>query len=176
MGAATASYLLMLFGESNVPAALWDMVATWGSLYANHPALRTAVSFGHFAGLLAGGGAAIVADLGTLRVARLDAAARLAQLTQLARTHRIVMVSMALITIERPAPAGGPRHLRLVHRVLDQAGAHRPALGERRPVVPGRVARRARRRVCMGLAARIRLAPGALRAPSLAGAALPNIG
>lgn len=75
-----------------------DLASSWGSVYANHPALRTAVSFAHFGGLLVGGGTAIAADTSTLRAYR-HRDERDGQLRSLGRTHRTVLVAMAVITV-----------------------------------------------------------------------------
>jgi hypothetical protein len=42
--------------------ALRDLAATWGSFYANHAAMRTAIAFAHVGGLVAAGGASMMAD------------------------------------------------------------------------------------------------------------------
>ena len=43
-------------------ASLTDLMTSWGSLYANHAALRTLVEFVHVSALIIGGGLAIVSD------------------------------------------------------------------------------------------------------------------
>jgi len=80
-------------------AALLDLAATWGSVYANHGALRTVVIFAHVGSLIVGGGAAIAADRATLGAPRIDLAARGAQLDALQNTHRLVVFSLALVVI-----------------------------------------------------------------------------
>ncbi|HEX3703057.1 MAG TPA: hypothetical protein VHU82_07000 [Vicinamibacterales bacterium] len=75
------------------------MIASWGSLYANHAALRTAVEFTHIGGLLAGGGCAITADLATLTVVRAGADARRPQLQLLQRTHRLVVFGLVALFV-----------------------------------------------------------------------------
>jgi uncharacterized membrane protein len=72
-------------------------LAQWSSLYANHAALRSAVTFAHIGGLLCGGGSAIAADRGMLIALRQDASARRAQLAALAGTHRVVMIGLAVV-------------------------------------------------------------------------------
>jgi hypothetical protein len=63
----------------------------WASLYANHSALRTAVEFLHVAGLVGGGGYAIVVDRSTLSAARATGEARSVQLSTIRDAHRIVI-------------------------------------------------------------------------------------
>jgi uncharacterized membrane protein len=76
-----------------------DLLASWGSFYANHAAVRTLVAFVHVAALIAGGGIAIAADRSTLIALRRDEAARRVQLDALHDTHRIVIASLALIAV-----------------------------------------------------------------------------
>jgi uncharacterized membrane protein len=74
-------------------------IETWASFYANHEVLRTLIGFMHVGGLLAAGGCAVAADRTTLKSARLDSGARMAQLRALKDTHRIVLVGLASIVI-----------------------------------------------------------------------------
>lgn len=78
---------------------LSHFLETWASLYANHAALRTAVEFTHIAGLLAGGGCAIAADLATIHSAREVAAARATELRLLQRTHTLVVLGLASLFV-----------------------------------------------------------------------------
>ena len=75
------------------------MIESWVSLYANHAALRTGVSFLHIAGLVGGGGCAITADLATITAVRDAAPARATQLHLLARTHRIVVFGLLALVV-----------------------------------------------------------------------------
>ena len=79
--------------------ALHDLLLDWGSFYSNHAVVRTAVSFVHVAALVAAGGAAITADRGILSALRLDDAARRVQLSAIQKTHRVVAIGLALITV-----------------------------------------------------------------------------
>ena len=79
-----------------LPATLVRAAETWASFYGNHAALRIGVVFCHFAGLMAGGGLAVAADRGTLRLARGSAAARAAHLDELHAIHRVVIAGLAL--------------------------------------------------------------------------------
>jgi hypothetical protein len=76
---------------------LSHLLESWGSLYANHAALRTGIEFVHIGGLVAGGGCAITADLATIRAARESPAARTAHLQLLKRTHRLVVLGLAAL-------------------------------------------------------------------------------
>ena len=80
-------------------ASLSDMAAGWGSVYANHAALRTLVTFAHVASLIVGGGAAIAADRATLAARELDGVNRRMSLDTLHGTHRIVIVSLLLVAV-----------------------------------------------------------------------------
>ena len=80
-------------------ASLTDLMTSWGSLYANHAALRTLVEFVHVSALIIGGGLAIVSDRALLRSNTDDAAARRHLLATLQGSHRLVIVSLALIIL-----------------------------------------------------------------------------
>jgi hypothetical protein len=83
-----------------MPALVRHSVEVWTSIYANHAAVRTAVSFLHVAGLIGGGGCAIAADRATLVAARqADAAARRLQLGTLHTTHRVVLFGLAIVIV-----------------------------------------------------------------------------
>ena len=75
------------------------LLEVWSAVYANHPALRTAVDFMHVGGLLAGGGCAVAADLATLSTNPTNPAARGAQLALLQRTHAIVIAGLTLVSV-----------------------------------------------------------------------------
>ena len=80
-------------------AALTDLMTSWGSLYANHAALRTLVEFIHVAALIVGGGLAIVTDRALLRNNADDPGVRLHLLGTLQASHRLVIISLALIML-----------------------------------------------------------------------------
>lgn len=67
------------------------MLEWWSSVYSNHAALRTGIEFMHIAGLVAGGGSAIAADLATIVAARAKSATLAAHLQLLRRTHPVVI-------------------------------------------------------------------------------------
>jgi hypothetical protein len=71
----------------------------WTSFFSNHAAVRTLVGFFHIGGLVIGGGCAISADRMTLRAARRAVAERTFQLEALRSTHRIVVFSLAAVTL-----------------------------------------------------------------------------
>lgn len=80
--------------ERNVQLLEW-----WSSVYSNHAALRTGIEFTHIAGLVAGGGSAITADLATIIAARARSATLAAHLTLLRRTHPIVIAGLASLFV-----------------------------------------------------------------------------
>ena len=69
----------------------------WASVYANHSALRTAVVFLHVAGLVGGGGYAIVVDRSTLTAIRAGAPAQAVQLTTIRDAHRVVIAGLTVL-------------------------------------------------------------------------------
>jgi len=70
----------------------------WASVYANHAALRTAVEFLHVAGLVGGGGSAIVVDRSTLAVPA-SPSAQAVQLTTIRSAHRVVIAGLAVLFV-----------------------------------------------------------------------------
>jgi hypothetical protein len=76
-----------------------DLLDLWASVYANHSALRTTVEFLHVAGLVGGGGYAIVVDRSTLAAARATGAARDVQLSTIRDAHRIVIGGLVVLFI-----------------------------------------------------------------------------
>ena len=79
---------------------MWtSLIDSWASVYANHAALRTALAFIHMAGLMAGGGGAITADLATITAARTRSATLSTQLAILKRTHYIVVPGLIALVV-----------------------------------------------------------------------------
>jgi len=76
-----------------------SIIESWNSLYANHAALRTAIEFTHIAGLAAGGGCAVVADLTAIATVRGGSVPAAARLQLLAQTHRIVVLGLVALTV-----------------------------------------------------------------------------
>jgi hypothetical protein len=79
-----------------LPATITQAAQAWASYYSDHTAIRIGVVFCHFAGLMAGGGLAVAADRGTLRLARASDAHRAAHLDELHAVHRVVIAGLAL--------------------------------------------------------------------------------
>jgi hypothetical protein len=78
---------------------LTSIVESWNALYANHATLRTAIEFTHIAGLAAGGGCAVVADLTAIAAPRGGPASAAARLQLLEQTHRIVLLGLVALTV-----------------------------------------------------------------------------
>ncbi len=76
-----------------------ELLTSWGSLYANHAAIRTLVAFVHVGALIGGGGVAIAADRSLLLGSRDDDWSRRTLLEGLETTHRFVIVSLVLIGV-----------------------------------------------------------------------------
>jgi hypothetical protein len=69
----------------------------WASLYANSSTIRTLLGFAHVAGLIIGGGAAIAADRGVLKVIRQDPAELSLHLASIGNAHSVVLSSLAVV-------------------------------------------------------------------------------
>jgi hypothetical protein len=82
-----------------VAPALTHLADAWAALYSNSASLRTGIGFAHIAGLLAGGGSAIVEDRGILRARRGDEGARLQQLHRLRGVHRGVIAGLLVVIV-----------------------------------------------------------------------------
>jgi hypothetical protein len=76
-----------------------QLLEWWSSVYSNHAALRTGIEFTHIAGLVAGGGSAITADVATIIAARVRSATLAAHLTLLRRTHPIVIAGLVALFV-----------------------------------------------------------------------------
>ena len=76
-----------------------SFLESWTSFFSNHATVRTLIGFFHIGGLVIGGGCAIAADRMTLRAARRSVAERAIQLEALRSTHRIVVFSLAAVTL-----------------------------------------------------------------------------
>jgi hypothetical protein len=66
----------------------------WKHWYDHSTATSAAITFAHLGGLLLGGGSAVVADLGTLRVVGLSSRSRIGHLIDLGRTHQLVTIGL----------------------------------------------------------------------------------
>jgi hypothetical protein len=74
-------------------------LAPWADFYGASTVTQTAVSFGHFGGMMTAGGFALSADRATLRAAAAPAAERSRQLRELAGTHPIVVGALAITSL-----------------------------------------------------------------------------
>ena len=88
--------LLAQLAGAEASSPLARLVEPWNSLYSDSKAVATTVMFFHLVPLLIAGGAALTADRATLRAARLSVDDRTRQLGELARTHAIVLIGLAL--------------------------------------------------------------------------------
>ena len=75
------------------------MLNAWASLYANSALLRTIIAFAHIAGLVVGGGCAIVADRATMNAYRRGSLGREAQIGGIRSAHRVVLAGLAIVMI-----------------------------------------------------------------------------
>ena len=82
-----------------MPTFVPHLVAWWAALYNDSAVLRTLVSFVHVAGLVGGGGAAVVADRATLDATRRGAAVTREGIARIHNTHRIVIVGLAAVIV-----------------------------------------------------------------------------
>ena len=78
-------------------AALRDLATTWGSFYANHAAMRTVIAFAHVGGLVAAGGAAMMADREILSGHRRREQSGSVALRTVQKTHGIVLAGLAIV-------------------------------------------------------------------------------
>jgi hypothetical protein len=76
-----------------------NVLEIWTSFYANHAVIRTFLGFFHIGGLVLGGGCAISADRLVLLAVRRNALERAGQLETLRGTHRIVLISLAVVIV-----------------------------------------------------------------------------
>jgi len=79
--------------------ALRNVATDWGSYYSNHAVVRTLVAFTHIGGLVAGGGAAMVADRGILSALRRGASERTFLLTSIRNTHAVVRAGLIAVIV-----------------------------------------------------------------------------
>ncbi len=81
----------------HVPAAFSDALAWWSAAYGDHRLLSVSIRFLHIAGLVIGGGTAILTDRAILHGARGGADARTSALAVLHRSHRTVVPALVLV-------------------------------------------------------------------------------
>jgi hypothetical protein len=80
-----------------LPSFLTAAVDSWAGLYGNHPLVSVSVRYLHLAGLVTGGGSALVADRQVLRARNAAPAERARIATSLATSHRVVIPALAVI-------------------------------------------------------------------------------
>jgi hypothetical protein len=78
-------------------ATLADIFSPWSSYYADHRIVSVAIRFLHLAGLLIGGGAALVVDRQVLRAWSAASADRESVLATLHASHRTVVSCLVLV-------------------------------------------------------------------------------
>jgi uncharacterized membrane protein len=88
--------LLAQLARAGASSPLARLVEPWNGLYSDSKAVATTVMFFHLVPLLIAGGAALTADRATIRASRASVEDRTRQLGELARTHAIVLVGLAL--------------------------------------------------------------------------------
>lgn len=79
------------------PASFVSLVQPWADYYSDSHLAQTLVTFAHIGGLLIGGGTAIVADRGTLRMA--SDVDRRRHLLEISQAHRLVITSLVVVVI-----------------------------------------------------------------------------
>jgi hypothetical protein len=80
-----------------LPSFLAPAVESWAAFYGDHQAVSVAVRFLHLAGIVVGGGTALLTDRRTLRALRSGGGARDAALAELASAHRVVVPALAVV-------------------------------------------------------------------------------
>jgi hypothetical protein len=80
-----------------LPSFLAPAVESWAAFYGDHQAVSVAVRFLHLAGIVVGGGTALLTDRRTLRALRSGDEARGVALVELASAHRVVVPALALV-------------------------------------------------------------------------------
>jgi uncharacterized membrane protein len=78
---------------------LVTVAAPWADFYNGSKVAQTAVSFGHFGGMMTAGGFALAADRATLRAAAAAPSERGRRLQDLAESHPIVLSALAVTTV-----------------------------------------------------------------------------
>jgi hypothetical protein len=82
-----------------MPAFVPALVSWWAALYSGSAVLRTLVAFFHIAGIVGGGGAAVVADRATLLATRKGTLAGRQQIDAIHATHRIVLIGLTAVIV-----------------------------------------------------------------------------
>ncbi len=74
-------------------------VAPWADFYNASAVAQSAVSFGHFGGMMTAGGLALSADRSTLRAAAAESTEHHRQLRELSAIHPLVVTALAVTTV-----------------------------------------------------------------------------
>jgi hypothetical protein len=82
--------------QIEIPQTLIDLTAPWGDFMKHSKITKTIVLFFHIAPIVVGGGIAISLDRLSLRLSKGDAPDRGRHLAELARTHTVVIYSLAV--------------------------------------------------------------------------------
>jgi uncharacterized membrane protein len=149
----------------------------WGSYYANHATIRTAIAFIHVGALMAAGGAAVTSDWRLLSAMGRDEPARRAELAAIQPVHSVVTGGIVLLTLSGVLLFAADLDTYLVSRVFWIKMGLLVLL-----LVNGSILWLAERRVSRGAAAWPTLRVTALVSlalwflVTLGGVALPNIG
>ena len=83
----------------SVVSQLAAAVAPWADFYNASKVAQTAVTFGHFGGMMTAGGFALAADRTTLRASTAPPPERGRYLRELAGTHPIVLAALAVTAL-----------------------------------------------------------------------------
>lgn len=75
-----------------------SFLENWNSFYSNHAVIRSFIGFLHIGGLVLGGGCAIAADRAILLASKRNTAEKSSQVEALRGTHRIVLISLGIVT------------------------------------------------------------------------------
>jgi len=78
---------------------LATLVAPWAEYYGSHTVAQTAVTFGHFGGMMTAGGFALATDRGTLRAIRGESWEQRRHLRELAAVHPIILGGLAVTSL-----------------------------------------------------------------------------
>jgi hypothetical protein len=82
-----------------IPAEILHLAQSWSDYYDDHNLVSVTILFGHIAGLLLAGGAALAADRFIPAAARGDDALREVCLARLPGVHRTVAFGLALLVV-----------------------------------------------------------------------------
>lgn len=80
-----------------IPAFVASVVGSWADFYGHHQVVSVTVRYLHLAGILLGGGTALVADRRTLAAARAHDEERARRRVELAAAHRVVVPALAVV-------------------------------------------------------------------------------